>query len=387
MDLWAQCGPMKSILDQFDRLYAFGRDALYWGLREYASGEASCVWMPSYHCGVEVQAALDAGFEVCFYRVRSDLTIDESDLEAKVSVRPGHVMVIHYMGFVQPGSRRIASLCARLGVMLIEDCTHALLSSFDGERAGCLGHFAIYSLYKTLCVCDGGALKLNRTISGLPQKRGGYSLPLGHPSFYGYRLQINAIIQNLIGDELARAMRLWLKRRRHGSSNPLGDGYAKAPDPSRMTERKHRRGMSALSRRLASRMDPAKILSHRRDNWMFLDRRLSKFEGYHKVMPELQHGVCPLFLPIWVSQRDALVAKLECHNIETFVFGAEAHPAMVAEDFPETHTLRNNILCLPVHQYLRESQMMHLTSVLGLLLGEHDAMQDPAFDCLECLLQ
>lgn len=137
MDLWAQCGPMKSILDQFDRLYAFGRDALYWGLREYASGEASCVWMPSYHCGVEVQAALDAGFEVCFYRVRSDLTIDESDLEAKVSVRPGHVMVIHYMGFVQPGSRRIASLCARLGVMLIEDCTHALLSSFDGERADC----------------------------------------------------------------------------------------------------------------------------------------------------------------------------------------------------------------------------------------------------------
>ncbi len=39
--------------------------------------------MPALRCGVDAEAAIDAGLEVGFYRLSDDLAIDEADLERK----------------------------------------------------------------------------------------------------------------------------------------------------------------------------------------------------------------------------------------------------------------------------------------------------------------
>src|SRR5262245_35045251 len=58
--------------------------------------------VPVYHCGVEIQAVIDAGWDVEFYRVGWDLAVDYNDLAARMRVRPGPVLLIHYFGFAQP---------------------------------------------------------------------------------------------------------------------------------------------------------------------------------------------------------------------------------------------------------------------------------------------
>ena len=57
-----------------------GRDALYWGFRILRGGPWRVAWLPAYHCGAEVQAALAAGFEVAFYPVDNHLDPDPERL-------------------------------------------------------------------------------------------------------------------------------------------------------------------------------------------------------------------------------------------------------------------------------------------------------------------
>jgi dTDP-4-amino-4,6-dideoxygalactose transaminase len=102
-------------------VYASGRSALYWAFRALQLPTASTVWMPSFHCGLEVQAAIDAGLNVDFYRIGRDLAVDVDDLAAKLRDRPGPVLAIHYFGFAQPEIESLVELCRRAGVTLIED--------------------------------------------------------------------------------------------------------------------------------------------------------------------------------------------------------------------------------------------------------------------------
>jgi dTDP-4-amino-4,6-dideoxygalactose transaminase len=363
---------MQETLVSYDKLYAFGRDAIFWGLRTLDPQPGDCIWVPSFHCGVEVQAALDAGFDVDFYRVRLDLSVDEDDLNQKLSARPGPVMVIHYFGFPQPGLNRLAELCQHLGVALVEDCCHALFSSFASRPVGQFGQVAAFSLYKTLGLCDGGALLLSRRKDGAASEKAPVAPPEGAPSLYGYKIQARALLKNALGVRLTR----WYRRLRPGvwESRPIRRAESHGPSHHPIAARRHnyRRRMSALSRRLASTMDPDQIVQKRRDNWRSLHNRLILLPGYCTVFDVLQEGVCPLYLPLWVSKRETLSSKLMSCGIETFVFGRFAHPLMNKALFPQAEAMRRHILGFPLHQYMNEAQLTRLIEAVGPLLGGHD---------------
>lgn len=148
-------------LSSFAGLYGSGRAALYWACRGLSFPPGTRAWLPSFHCGVEVQAALDAGFDVGFYRINPDSTIDEDDLEHKLCTQPGVVVLIHYFGFPQPGIQRIAQFCRRLECVLIEDCAHSLFSRHQGRALGEFAPVSVFSLRKSLPVFDGGALQVH----------------------------------------------------------------------------------------------------------------------------------------------------------------------------------------------------------------------------------
>ena len=131
-------------------------------MRGLQLGPETTVKMQAYHCGVEVQAALDAGLKVEFYRVRTDLTVDLDDLEGKLRRRPGPAFVVHYFGFGQPDVTAVGEICKQLRVPWVEDCAHALFSSHLGRPLGNLAPLAIFSLRKTLPLPEGGALQVNR---------------------------------------------------------------------------------------------------------------------------------------------------------------------------------------------------------------------------------
>src|SRR6185295_15072576 len=95
---------MTDALQLAPKLYHFSRDAINALFNSLGYPTNTPVWMPSYHCGMEVRAAADAGFSPHFYRINKDLSVDVSDLAAGLRAHPGPVLLIHYFGFPQPGT-------------------------------------------------------------------------------------------------------------------------------------------------------------------------------------------------------------------------------------------------------------------------------------------
>jgi len=332
--------------------FALGRAAIYWAFRGLGIKRGSTAWLPDYHCGVEVQAAIDAGMDVQYYRISRDLTIDEEDLRMRVRARPGPVLIIHYFGFPQPQVRRIADTCAELGVTLIEDCAHALFSSMGEIQLGSVARLAAFSLRKTLPVYDGATLVLNHSQLDSP--------PRMRPSINSYKLLLKDRVRSVLGPGFVQTLRDWCSAR-------------EPPRPSQLEWEQqsgnYLQGHSMLSRRMAAAAVPAAIVAVRRRNWELVDARLAAGGDHTPVWTKLPVGVCPLFYCLWSRTRDDTMRRLLGEGVETFRFGARPHPSLDLSVHPAVANLRDNIVGFPIHQQLEPEALHRGLDVLARVAG------------------
>jgi dTDP-4-amino-4,6-dideoxygalactose transaminase len=251
-------------------------------------------------------------------------------------------------------------------VPLIEDCSHAFLSRLRGRELGTFGQAATFSLYKMLGTSDGGALRADEAeLERLTRRR--CILPAKKPpstiAWHAYRKRIRLLSG-------VRPFPGWRRRRIYEA---LAAGFAAraARARRRIFEDKwiYGRDISRFSHALIQRLDAEMVLDRRRRNYLRLDSLLRGTPGYVPVLSELQPETCPLYLPIFVPHREEILIKLQSALVETFIFGMFNHPAMDTGRFPESRRLREEILCLPVHQNLDECDLERLASLLRPLLA------------------
>jgi perosamine synthetase len=356
---------MAAALELAPRRYHFSRDALHALFRAFGYPAGTPVWMPSFHCGMEVRAAADAGLSPRFYRVHADLSIDEDQLAGALRRAPGPVLLIHYFGFPQPGIRRLAALCREQGVPLVEDASHAFLSEpweTGGNALGSLAPAATFSLYKVLGTADGGALRVDeseiRRLTGRPFR---LSPPGPRPLVPWAELrQIERRRQGHRGRGHAELAAIFAQRAAAAEGRIFAGPW------------RYGREISHLSLALLRRLDPAAIRERRRRNYLRLAARLAGAPGFRPVMESLRPGVCPLYLPVFVRHRTEILLRLQAAGVETFLFGIFHHPALDAARFPEARTLREEILCLPIHQDLEAADLDRLAALLEPLLTGSD---------------
>jgi dTDP-4-amino-4,6-dideoxygalactose transaminase len=352
---------MADALQLAPRLYHFSRDAIHslFGALGYPS--QTPVWMPSYHCGMEVRAAADVGFSPRFYNVKKDLGVDVDDLANGLQDEPGPVLLIHYFGFPQRSTLSLVSLCRQRGVPLVEDCSHAFLSRLGERELGTFGQAATFSLYKTLGTSDGGALHVEPAeLSGLT----------GH-QFSLLPTRTRPTIAWRAHRRKQRASASFGKngrRRQEELAKRFGDRVVAARRRIFEGEWIYGRGISRLSLAVIQRLDTGMVIERRRRNYLLLDSMLCDVLNYRPVLPALSAETCPLYLPIFVRHRTEVLVRLQAALIETFIFGMFSHPAMDTKRFPDSHVLREEILCLPVHQDLEESDLRRMASALRPLL-------------------
>ena len=113
--------------------FRHGRTALFYGLKTCKLTQ-DVVLVPAYLCGSVLSTIKAAGCDIEFYKIRENLEIDFDDLEVKVQ-NARVLLVIHYFGFPQPLDK-LAKLCQEYETLLIEDCAHALFSSFGKQILG-----------------------------------------------------------------------------------------------------------------------------------------------------------------------------------------------------------------------------------------------------------
>jgi dTDP-4-amino-4,6-dideoxygalactose transaminase len=343
--------------DVSDGTYFYrARHAIYHLIRALGFGPNDTILAPDYHSGNEVGAMRAAGARLRLYRINRRLEPDLEQLDRLSRSGARALLVIHYLGWPQP-MREIVAMCRERGIVVIEDCALALLSGIEGKPLGTFGDFSIFCLYKTLPVPNGGLLLQN---SGPLQ----HAAPLrgldrlewegcGIASVAGMTAEL--IVRRIRGrwatvgtalsaakGRIGRALRLLPAKR-----VKVGDIGFNLDDVNTR--------ISGISRHLLTHFDYRQIRARRQANFL---RMRDQLQGdVTPLREDLEPGVCPLFFPILVRDKEAAAAALWSRGVEAVQFWNYGDPEAAPEEGPDARYLRDHVLEIPIHQDISLGQI------------------------------
>jgi dTDP-4-amino-4,6-dideoxygalactose transaminase len=105
--------------------------------------------------GATVNAILHAGATPVLADVDPDsMNIDLQQLEHAIKPRTRALLPVHFAG--RPcDMRSICAIAAKHGLLVVEDCAHAIEAEYGGVKTGTFGDFGCFSLYVTKNVTSG----------------------------------------------------------------------------------------------------------------------------------------------------------------------------------------------------------------------------------------
>ena len=136
-----------------------GTTALQVALAAMGVGPGDEVLVPGYFWISTVSAVVRSGAIPRLVDVDASFSMNPDDLESKISERTKAAIIVH-MGGVIGQVTRIAAICKKNKVLLLEDCAQAAGATQHGIKAGAFGDMAIFSfqLNKNMTAGEGGAV-------------------------------------------------------------------------------------------------------------------------------------------------------------------------------------------------------------------------------------
>lgn len=327
------------------------RNAIYHLFRALRLKPGDTVLMPDYHSGNETSAVRAAGAAVRFYPIRRDLAPDLDAVEELCRRhRPRALFAIHYLGWPQPVAE-LSALCRDHEMLLVEDCALSMLSETAGRALGSFGDYAVFCLYKTLPLPNGGMLVQNgrmlEDVARLDLRRCGIASLGGRTA--ELLLERARGRAALLGSALAA-----LKAAAGRTLTSLGVERVPVGDMGFEIDQVDL-AMSPVCRRLLARFDYEAIRERRRANFRLLRERLAGRVPLLKR--ELEDGVCPLFFPILVEDKRAVAEALWRRGIAAVQFWNEGDPEADEAGASDARFLRRHVLELPIHQDVTAAQL------------------------------
>ncbi len=367
--IWKHTRTVDPILDaERFYLYASGRAALFYGISALPLTKGKKVLMPSYHCGVEVEAVIRAGFIVDFYPVKDNLEIDYCWLCQNISRDHVALVIVHYYGFSQPIGA-VVKLCHDYNLLLIEDCAHALYSKHNNKWLGKHGDMAIFSLQKTVALPNGGGVLFNKSCCIKPMR--------GHK--YANFSLLKSLIRSSLEFEIAKNTHLAsiskaiVTAHQKRQSDDLEEVEAPITESGSIAyynvpQFDYKNDIFFISKRLSKPEPFFKIINRRRRNYKVLNENIHFNECFSKINSNLPKGTCPLCFPVKVRSSDEWEQCLKEVGIIPFVFGRFSHSDLNPNKFANVDSLNGQILGLPVHQQLNSTDMEQLVSRINSLI-------------------
>ena len=307
------------------RLYARARHGLWNGLRALGVEAGDEALMPAYHHGSEVEVLRRAGVVCRFYEGGSGLEPEEGELQSLLTARTRLLHLTHYLG-LPADADRWRTWCEARGLFLVEDAAQSWLARRGPRPVGVAGHLAVFSVYKTFGLPDGGAAVSTRPMP--PPGRG-------------------SILRS------ARTQAPWLSRRfplprparRHPGYDPMED--FELGDPSTPASR--------ATRYLLPRVDFRGAAARRRANYERMRRDLGDLVP--SAFPVPADGASPFVFPIAVDAKDRVLRSLSASGIDAMNLWSVPHPSLPDRGFPRAAMLRRRVVGLPVHQELSHDDL------------------------------
>jgi dTDP-4-amino-4,6-dideoxygalactose transaminase len=319
------------------------------------------VLAPDYNSGNEILAMRAAGAAIHYCPVRRDMTLAPEDVERYCRIHnPDLLYVIHYAGWPQPMAA-LVEICRRRGMLLVEDCALALLSESDGRPLGTFGDWSVFCLYKTLPLPNGALLVQNgprlESLERLRLRHAGPASVLGRTA----ELLVQRIRSRANGVGAALQM---VKRGMGRAAGALDVRRANVGDIGFNLEDVDL-AMSRMSERVLARMDFAAIRERRAGNYRRLAGSLSP--DVVQVFPTLPDGVCPLFFPIVVADKQRAADALRARGVDALEFWNESAEPGGHEMGADARFLRRHVLELPIHQDLTPRHLDHVARQVSAL--------------------
>lgn len=333
------------LTDHRCRIFAWGRHALWHGLRAVGIGEGDTVLAPAYHHGSEIEALVRAEVGCRFYEATDGLEPDEAELEGLLTPRVRALYLIHYLGFPQDvGHWR--RWCDERGLLLIEDAAQAWLASRDGSPLGSVGDVAIFCLYKAFGLPEGAAL-----VCAPPPRSPGRDRRTG----FGVLLRRNGA---WLAQRSPAFARLAAALQKPAPYSVEEDFDLRDPDSAPW------RSVSFLLPRLAYRGAAAQ----RRANYGALLELFS--ERVPPPFATLHEGASPFGFPLKSPDKKRLLGRLAERSVKALDLWSAPHPSLEVERFPLAGERRATTVALPVHQELSARDLGRLAAAAAYALDD-----------------
>ena len=352
-------------------------------LRVVQSLDASrkTVLVPAFHCPTVVQPVLMAGFDVGFFNIHRDLSIDEHDLMSQLNESVAAIIIINYFGF-ESDLADLKDRCDECGIVLIEDCSHSMMNRNPLALSGSRGHAAVYSFWKNLPSVGGAGIRINDArvqllaTSPMPlatKKRIKLAKGVFEDAVNNFSDR-NPIKHLLLGLE---SLRVRLKNRNapaasHDNGGAASGGevnnYAMDPDFFNC-------GIPGLARRIIERADLQRIEERVINNYHRMSEGIDGIAGIAPALPELPERIFPWCFPAIIENRANFEQAIRAAGANFFTFGEELHEAIgdraaissVARD--NARYLSESIICLSINQDIDENDIAHTHHVLKEVLS------------------
>ena len=140
-------GQFAGLFPKDTQAFAFwkGRVALYAILESLGIGPGDDVIVPGFTCVVVPNAILYCGARPVFVDIEgTSFTMDVPDIERKITSRTKAIIVQHSYG-IPAEMDAIMAIAAKAGIAVVEDCAHALGSTYKDRTVGSIGDAAFFS--------------------------------------------------------------------------------------------------------------------------------------------------------------------------------------------------------------------------------------------------
>jgi dTDP-4-amino-4,6-dideoxygalactose transaminase len=344
------------------RHYARGRYALKAAYALAGVGPGGALLAPAYHCRTMLDPALRLGAEVILYPLTPELHPDMAALRRLATESPVAVKALlftHYFGLPRDIAP-VSALCRELGIVLVEDCSHALTWGGDAGEIGRTGRYAVSSPYKFFPCPDGGLLWCND----------GATLPPERPAAPGIAAELRGIATawrrlregpqvpdaGALGSELQTvAPRLCARAREWtGESEALSNDYVQRDESA---------ASLAVSRWIMCHNDVEMLTRRRRQRYAQWVEAVAGVPGCRALFPALPAGSVPYMFPLRVDRPQDGFYPLKHLGLPIWRWDD-----MAVSDCVVSQQYRQGVFHLPCHQALTDAQMQWMASALRRVL-------------------
>lgn len=302
-------------------------------------GERKTVLLPAFTCSTVIDPFRDSKFEILYYDINEDFTIDADSLNYRIAnEKPDLILVHSYWGFNTCGDANlILQQFRNSGGVLVEDLTQVLFS----ENVRLEADYYVSSLQKFFAIPNGGFIMSKN------------------------ELNISVEEDKSDIDKIARET-FMLKRDymdyKNDAKAQFKEGYMKINTIMEDNSAIYR--ISQMSEHILNKLDIGCIKEQRIKNYNYLHDYVNEnCKKLRAAMPKAGQGTVPLYFPAFAKNRSDFQAYMSVRDVYCPIIWPK--PEMIKGSFPNADKMYNNLICIPIDQRYTEEDMKHIGETIS----------------------